>query len=295
MGAAVGVGVLLLLPLWSARTTGDWRNPPMLLHTRTYLPFVGMGFGRSSTSSRRPLPENLERVTAYFARIHREHTVKALPRTLVDRLIGTAHDSWAGARVPLLAFALIGLFVLRPEPRFACLSLGLLFLLYLGYAHPAAWTVYYLEAYPVIAFVTAAGLWTFFFGISTPLRRWSEVWTSAPQPRTIGAALSVALVLCALLGYRFSEARAARRASVVPFHDFERAVAGIADEKAIVFVRYSAPADMHRSLVNNDPDWARARVWVAHDRGADNARLLARAPDRAAYVYDEKRRALEPL
>ena len=45
-----------------------------------------------------------------------------------------------------------------------------------------------------------------------------------------------------------------------------------------------------RDLTRNDPDWAGPVLW-AHDRGADNARLLRRYPDRAAwrYVFDPAR------
>jgi hypothetical protein len=295
LGAALGAGVLLLLPLWSARTMGDWRTPPLAAYTRMYLPFDVMGFGRNAAAPERPLPENLSRASAYFGRIHEEHTVDALPRTLADRLVVIAQDAWAGASVTLLAFACIGLFVLRPEPRLACLTAGLLFLLYLAYGHPAAWTVYYLEAYPVIAFVTAAGVWTLIAGVTSRLSTRSDLWTSSPGPRAPLAAASVALVLFVVLGYRIGEARAGRRAAVAPYETFARALSGISGERALVFVRYASPADMHRSLVNNDPDWPTARVWIAQDRGADNARLLKRAPDRAAYVYDEKRRALRPL
>ena len=43
----------------------------------------------------------------------------------------------------------------------------------------------------------------------------------------------------------------------------------------------------HRSLIENPPDFARARIWVARDRGADDLRLIAVAPDRAPYLFDE--------
>jgi hypothetical protein len=45
----------------------------------------------------------------------------------------------------------------------------------------------------------------------------------------------------------------------------------------------------------NEPDLAGARIWVVHDRGPDNARLLALAPDRVPYLYDEQSEKLVPL
>ncbi len=45
----------------------------------------------------------------------------------------------------------------------------------------------------------------------------------------------------------------------------------------------------------NEPDLARARLWLVHDRGPDNARLLELAPERLPFLYDEARRVVAPL
>jgi hypothetical protein len=36
-------------------------------------------------------------------------------------------------------------------------------------------------------------------------------------------------------------------------------------------------------------------VWIVHDLGPENAKLLALAPDRVPYLYVEERRRLMPL
>jgi hypothetical protein len=66
-------------------------------------------------------------------------------------------------------------------------------------------------------------------------------------------------------------------------------------QRAIVFVRYSPTHQVHESLITNDPDLARARLWIVYDRGAENARLAALAPDRQTYLYDENTHSLTAL
>ena len=68
---------------------------------------------------------------------------------------------------------------------------------------------------------------------------------------------------------------------------FEAQVAQLPAERAIVFVRYGPRHSPHRSLVVNRADWPTAKAWIVYDRGAENARLLALAPTRRGYLYDQ--------
>jgi hypothetical protein len=62
----------------------------------------------------------------------------------------------------------------------------------------------------------------------------------------------------------------------------------IHDRRAVVFVRYSPMHDAHTAFVRNVANLADERVWVVYDRGeTENARLLALAPERKAYLFDE--------
>ncbi len=56
---------------------------------------------------------------------------------------------------------------------------------------------------------------------------------------------------------------------------------------SIVFVRYAPTHIVHFSLIANEPDLAAAHAWIVYDRGDDNLRLMALAPDRVPYGYDE--------
>jgi hypothetical protein len=62
-----------------------------------------------------------------------------------------------------------------------------------------------------------------------------------------------------------------------------------------VFGRKGKSQTLAQSLFVNEPDLNHARIWIVHDRGKENARLVALAPDRAPYVYDEQRGKLVPL
>src|SRR5450759_5480566 len=68
---------------------------------------------------------------------------------------------------------------------------------------------------------------------------------------------------------------------------FREAVAMLPQRPNIVFVRYAARRSMHIALVANRGMLGAAPSWIVHDRGADNARLLAASPGRAAYLFDE--------
>lgn len=47
--ALLGIAILSLIPIWSARTTGSWRETPYALYSKLYFPFDAMGFGFDST------------------------------------------------------------------------------------------------------------------------------------------------------------------------------------------------------------------------------------------------------
>ena len=55
VGVAVGVAFLSVIPLWSWRTTGDWRETPLAAYRRDYLPFDRLGFSVDSTRPARGL------------------------------------------------------------------------------------------------------------------------------------------------------------------------------------------------------------------------------------------------
>lgn len=282
-----GAVLLLLIPLWSARTTGDAFQTPIGLYIRDYLPFDRPGFGPVAEAPRRPLPPDLQgSFYEFFASQRDQHTVAALPIVLVARLRAIVGDLWGRWRLVGLALAVLGAFFLPRLARAPAISAFLLVLLYLTYPHHATYTVYYVESYPVFDFVTAVG----FVALVDRL--------AARTGRPVLARMAVvgaAAVLAVTAAFAVRAARAHNRQVSAPRTRFLEQVGGVPDARAIVFVRYAPSHDPHQSLVTNGPDIAHARVWVVHDRGDENTQLCRLAPDRAPYLYDEATRRMLPL
>jgi hypothetical protein len=241
------------------------------------------------------LPPDMQEFSKQFVAVHATHTQDRLAQIFVDRWSAIFSDAFRGWRLPLVLVAFVGLAVLGVEGWFAAGAALVLTLLYLGYAHPSGWTIYYLEIFPLLPFLTALGIWTIASMLATP-----KLSVGPRLAREIGPrqALGAAVVGLALLWPLTHEVRYARRleATIQSYHlDFRQRTGEIPDKHAIVFVRYAPWHNVHTSLIANDPDLADARLWVVYDRGAENAKLAALAPDRAAYLYDEGTGALMPI
>jgi hypothetical protein len=217
-----------------------------------------------------------------FLRIHRDHEPAALPRILGERVTAAMRDTFAGSRSLLFAFALLGVTRLSREGSVAGVTALLLFLGYLVYAHDSAWSLYYLETQSVLA--AAAGI-----GLSAALRSLPE-----SAGRLVLASLVAAVIAVFVLDVSDARAQATRpRARPALL----RALLASVDKtgRAIVFVRCKPGADPNESLVHNGPDLENAPLWLAHDRGEQNARLQSLSRDRHAFLYDEARGVLSTL
>ena len=284
-GIAVGAAVLCVLPLWSLGTLGTVRETPRGLYTRQYMPYDGIGFGLdTSLRAERRLPGRGELQQLYVA-YRREHTVSALPRIAWTRAKLIARDMWYEWRMGLAAFAVVGLLVFTPAAWFGLASLATHVALYLLYGTvSSAWTVYYMESTPVLAFASA-------LGIAATIERAS---------RGKRAAATIATFALALLAFvpTVRTWRLMRNQGVGEREYFERfraVTAGIADARAIVFVRYAPTHNENLELVRLPPGLEDARLWVVRDRGAENGRLMAAAPERRAYLFDESTWSLTRL
>jgi hypothetical protein len=77
--------------------------------------------------------------------------------------------------------------------------------------------------------------------------------------------------------------------------NFANAVARLPEAHNMVFIRYAPSHQIHTSLIANEADLADARTWFVYDRGVEDAALIARAPGRAPYLFDERSGNIEPL
>jgi hypothetical protein len=280
--------IITLLPLQNRMTTGEWRRSPLVAYSTRYTPFDFPGFGYTASRELAPLPPDLDSLRAFLTEARRRHTLHALPATLRSRAWYAALDIFIGWRAPLLLFALLGVLAVPALGLFAlAASVGLL-LTYAFHAHWAHWTAYYFEGYPAIVFASATGLWA----LAERVIRRRPVWRRLPRGPVSDVRVRAAIVaLCAFVlipaTIVLPRYRAAWQRTTAYQRRFMNALALIEREspRAIVFVDYGRGHDVHSSLVWNVPDLATAKTWIAHERGADDLRLMRLAPDRRAYVF----------
>lgn len=274
VGIVAGSLVLGILPLWSVGTTGSWRDTPLALYTKQYLPFDIPGYTVDDTPPQRELPREMERVRTFLHDIKKDQVVTPMWATAFARSSLLLRDSFGGWRLPFAFAFLLGLWAAGPAGWFALGTSGLLIAAYLSQAHTSDWVVYYLEAMPAIAFIAAVG-------VARALK--SAQLQSAPR----WATPVVALVFAVLLANDVSSARGTLgRISAEP-RLFSAEVAKLPKKPNVVFVRYSPRRSMHVALVANRGMLPDADSWIVHDRGADDLRLYAAANGRTAYVFDE--------
>jgi hypothetical protein len=162
-------------------------------------------------------------------------------------------------------------------------------LAYLAFAHSPRWTVYYVEVEVVPPFLVALGAWTIV--TAARVRRWwpARDARAAMPPGVALAGLVLAVPVAVTLLQQAPNVRVAHLRAQDLYRRIHRTVAALPGERKVVFVRYAPYHVPHFQFVANDADLATSPTWWVHDRGAaENARLRALAPDRAAYVLDEE-------
>ncbi|MEO6528266.1 MAG: hypothetical protein ABIP93_16715 [Gemmatimonadaceae bacterium] len=284
--AVAGALAVGFLTLWNWRSTGDPRLSPLTLYTRTYVPFDKLGFG--ATPAEQPtarLPWD-QRVTSIgFYQEHVVHTVRTLPLVTLVRARTVAHDMWYEWRGGLAVLAVLGLVGAPATVWVGLAALVVQLLCYLLYAHSWSWSLYYIEGQPLLAAITALGI--------ARLCTWR-------MPAGAGARAQALVTLSLLVAALYPASATLRqvRTQIAGDHEFHDAFTRLLPRgpgAAIVFVRYAPTHNDGLSLVRNTPHFREAPVWTVYDRGPENARLMALAPGRAAYLFDEATWTLRPL
>jgi hypothetical protein len=196
LAVLTGSAIVAILPLQNRMTTGDWRVSPLVRYSREYLPSDLPGFQFDSSPQVVPLPPDLDRSRQELFEARRQHTLEALPRTLVHRWarsLAIVANGWRAGLIPLI---LLGALVMPAAGILAFgMSIGLL-LVYAVHSHWLQWSQYYLEAAPGYAFALAAGVWGL---ASWVIRGWPSIrrrtlWDGA-EPRVAVAALVTTIAL----------------------------------------------------------------------------------------------------
>jgi hypothetical protein len=287
---AMGTAVIGILPLWSAKTTGDWRVTPQTLYTRMYMPYDVPGFGYDSTPPTHSITPELAQLNGVYGSVHVTHFPKTLPAALLQRSMYLSISVWGVSSGIIGVFALLGLLTLRAETAVAAASAVLLVLAYLVYATPPQWTLYYFESVPSLVYLSAAGMaWAASLAArprtappSVAFNWRSPVLARALVLGALGLALPGLISLRIIHGQHIGDRKFLTR--------FDKLLASIHDERAVVFVRYAGTHNPHVTFVRNVADPGKERIWVVYDRGdAENAKFLAAAPGRTSYLFDELR------
>jgi hypothetical protein len=284
--ATAAIAAVAVIGVWSWRSTGSPFVTPLSLYTKHYVPFDRLGFGvRDGDAPAASLPWDQRVTDGAFYEEHRKHTPGSLPVTAVSRARMIGRDMWYDWRGGLAVVALFGLVGAPPVLWVGLGALAVQLLLYLFYAHPARWSLYYIEGLPVLAFVTALGVLRV---LELGARR-----TSSSRAR-----LAVLVTLLVAMAYPTVVTLRQVRAQIMTDHAYYEAfVASLPPEpdSAIVFVRYAPSHNDGLSVVRNVPDIRSERIWTVYDRGAENAQLLRLAPARRPYLFDEASWSLKPL
>ena len=280
------LAALAFVGVWSWRSTGDPFTTPLSLYTTRYVPFDRLGFGvRAGDAPAATLPWDQRVTDGSFYEEHRIHTLTSLPGTLLARARMVGRDMWYDWRGGLALIALVGLVGAPPALWVGLGALAVQLLLYLLYAHPARWSLYYIEALPVLAFATA-------LGVLRVLELGAHRISSSRARLTLVGAMVLAMA------YPTAVTLLQVRAQIVADHGYYDSFrASLPDDadSAIVFVRYAPSHNDGLSLVRNVPDVRSARIWTVYDRGAENAQLLRLAPRRKPYLFDEGEWALKSM
>jgi hypothetical protein len=286
----VGICVLSIIPLWSARTTGSWKLTPVALYMHDYLPFDKPGFGVDSTPPARPLSPVNQGVYDGFYGEHVQHTPGKLPRIAFDRLRAISRAEWSGPRMVLAPFVVVGLFAMNAEAVFALACALALFVGYLSYGHWMEWTLYYFEAMPVLSLLAALGIWRALsfvpgLGASTSdsdstAARWARVATAG--------------VLVVLTGYELQTWRGNHR-RIAPAHmAFQQMIDKLPMHAAVIFVHYDGPpGDTHADVVENSARLSDEPVWIVNDLGPRDAELMTYARPRIPLAFYESSGKIE--
>jgi hypothetical protein len=285
----VGIMILGIGPLWNQQTLGDWRRDPYSEYSRVYFPFDKPGFGVDPTPLLRTLPPEIAAVGEWSRQVHEAYVATSVPKALLERIVGILKWCAEGWRLALGVLILGGVLRAAGAEVAGLWAIGLVLLVYLTFAHPALWVVYYVEILPVLYLLGARELGRILHKLSGLGAEISQRW---PAP-VVNASIAVVVFLLPFGIGDLWRVRAALDQRYAFHRAAEAALATLPPGRAVVFVTYPPLYNPHLALTRNEPDLSAAPVWVVYDRGPENAALRELAPDRAAYRLNVETMKLE--
>jgi hypothetical protein len=280
--------------LWCARTTGNPLNAPYGLYSRYYFPDDVMGFGLTGQKPLRWLNPDMALFNEYVKILHRDYTLANLPLNLRERVVAIAANMWA-TRAMLLPLAALALITTSAPIWFALATAVLLVLAYLCVGHAPQWTVYYVEIQPLFAFLSAAAWWRVASVLASRKLAWPLRDVPAVAPGAVLGMLVGALILFPYDTRMVSYIRVNKTEGSAYHRNFRELLRLIPEERSMVFIRYAPNHSPHMSLVANEPDLAKSRVWTVYDLGAHDTTLMRLDSHRTPYLFDDEHRVLVPM
>jgi hypothetical protein len=281
--------VLAVGPFWNRQTLGAWLSDPYPYYSKVYFPFDKPGFGVDTTPPLRQVPRELAGMDAWSSDVHRSYVPSAMPSALAQRILAVLITFGDGWRIALVLLLFVSCVRSTSAIRFAIVECACLFAAYLVFAQPPEWVVYYAELLPILHFMAAVALVRLLAPATALSRSRFDLPMNLGWASTIAVIVLLPLCLGDLVRVR---ARIDRRNT---FHRQADQLVRSAPPHSMLFVRYPPTQSPHFAITRNEPDLAHARSWVVHDRGAENQRLEAVAPDRQPYLLDMGALRLEPL
>jgi len=280
--ALAGALICAVVPFWNHAVLGSWTTVPYAEYSARTFPFDMPTWHTNWSPPPRELPPDMNALGDAQRVPYQQRTLAGLPAVFAQRA-----DRLGVAALPrgfgvLRILAPIGLLLAGGAGAVALGSALLLLLAHLTMPHPPEWTIYYLDVFPVVAFGAAILLVR---GVAFVMRR-------APAMAPGAAGQNMAMVASAIfvaLGATWGRPASADTNRWMKDEMYFRAGAcALPAGPRIIFVQRRNAASPHHSLVDNDPRWARSDRWVVRAwTPLRNRALMAVAPERAAYYYDE--------
>lgn len=282
LAVAAALPVCALVPIWNHAVLDSWSTVPYAEYSARTYPFDMPTLDTDWSPSPRELPPDMEALGNEQRRHFLNRSAADMPLQLFARL-----DRMASAALPadlgaLRYLAPLGLLAAGGAGWVALASGLLLVLGHLTMPHESGWTVYYLEAFPLVAFGAVIAL-TRGFGAVT--RRAPSLAAASSHAPWVGFTTGVALLVLAATAWE------PNRRDISPWMqaeiDFRSGVCSLPPGDKIVFVQRRPDWSPHHSLVDNDPRWRTSDAWVVRAWTPDRHRaLMDAAPERKAYLFD---------
>src|SRR5882762_3136225 len=154
----LGAAILALGPLWNQQTLGNWRLDPYPGYSRVYFPFDKPGFGADPAPPLRQLVPEIAAMAEWSRDLHQRYMLSSLPLAFALRLMAILAWCADGWRLALGALILAAMLHASGVERAGVVTIALLLLGYLTFAHPPMWTAYYVEVLPIFYFLAAREL-----------------------------------------------------------------------------------------------------------------------------------------